>query len=104
MNNCKSQSQYSFEYLQEWMAWAAEYYKVADSVLFVVKRVALNNILFADGARVAPREERSERRDELEVQVEIYTAKFVEYEVPCDVRLLKRTCVGWELLVYWIRM
>ena len=85
MNNCKSQCQYSFDYLQEWMARAAEYYKVADSVLFVVKSVALYNILFADGARVAPREERPERRDELEVQVEIYTAKLVEYEVPCDV-------------------
>ena len=81
-------SQCSFEYLQKWMTRAAEYYKVADRVPFIMKCVALYNILFADDTRVAPREKGSERRDELEVQVEIHTTKLVEYKIPCDVRLL----------------
>ena len=85
--------------LNERVARTAGDEEVGDAVAPVEDRVALHDVLLADDARVAAREQRRERRDELEVQVEVHAAELVEHEVPDHVRLLQHVRVRLELLV-----
>lgn len=80
------------------MSRAARDEEVSDAVAPIEEVRVLNHVL-ADSARVAACEQRSERRVDLEVGIEVHAAELVEHEVPDHLRLLLHVRVRRELLV-----